>query len=261
MNIDLSGKNAFVTGSSSGIGSAIAISLAATGCRVAVHFRSNKESAEETAAKIRETGGPDPIIVQGDVSEAESLAKCFGTIDSEFEHLDIFINNAGIDGEKQNVAESEPEDFEKVIAINLTGGYRGIRAALQRMIPRKSGVILSVTSVHERVPWAGHAAYCASKAGMAILTQSVALELGGSGIRILNLAPGAIKTEINKDVWSDPDTKADLLDKIPMRRLGTTDEMGRLATLLVSDYASYVSGTTIFADGAMAAYPSFTKGG
>lgn len=261
MTIDLTGKYAFVTGSSSGIGAGIALSLAKAGCRVAVQYRGNQEGAEKTAAQIREAGGPEPIIVQADVSDPDSLAKCFTTIDSEFPHLDIFVNNAGIDGERETVLDGDPETFAKVIAINLVGGYRGVQAALQRMAPRKTGVILSITSVHERIPWAGQAAYCASKAGIAMMTQSLALELGDCGIRVLNLAPGAIKTDINKDAWSDPAQKEDLLRKIPMGRLGTTGEIGDLATFLVSGYASYISGTTIFADGAMTSYPSFAKGG
>lgn len=261
MTIDLTGKYAFVTGSSSGIGAAIAISLAKVGCRVVVQYRSNQEGAEKIAAQIRELGAPDPLIVQADVSDSESLAKCFAAIDAEFPHLDIFVNNAGIDGERETVLDGDPATFEKVISINLIGGYRGVQAALQRMAPRQQGVILSITSVHERIPWAGQAAYCASKAGIAIMTQSLALELADSGIRVLNLAPGAIKTDINKDVWSDPDQMADLAQKIPMQRMGTAEEIGELATYLVSEQASYITGTTIFADGGMTAYPSFAKGG
>lgn len=261
MKIDLTGRCAFVTGSSSGIGAGIALALAEAGCRVMIQYRSNRQGAEETAAKIRALGAPDPLIVQADVSDAASLAKCFETIDAEFPHLDIFVNNAGIDGERETILEGNPDHFAKVIEINLIGGYRGVQAALKRMSPRKSGVILSITSVHERIPWAGQAAYCASKAGIAIMTQSLALELGDSGIRVLNLAPGAIQTDINKDVWSDPEQKKHLLEKIPAKRLGTTTEIGDLAVFLVSDQASYLTGTTIFADGGMTTYPSFAKGG
>ena len=261
MKIDLSNKNAFVTGSSSGLGKATAISLAKAGARVAVHYRSNKEGAEETARLIRATEAPDPIILQGDVSDSEELAKCFDELDAQFSTLDIFVNNAGINGKKSPLAESDFEEFEKVIAINLLGGARGIQAALKRMKKQGHGVVLSMTSTHETVPWAGRSAYCASKAGIAILTRSLALELGESGIRVLNLAPGAIKTEINEDVWSDPDSLADLLTKIPQGRMGTPEEIGNTAAFLVSDLASYATGTTVFIDGALTAYPSFGKGG
>ena len=213
MKIDLTNKNAFVTGSSSGLGKATALSLAKAGARVAVHYRSNKEGAEETARLIRETEAPDPIILQGDVSDPEELAKCFNELDAQFSTLDIFVNNAGINGKKSPLAEIDFEEFEKVIAINLLGGARGVQAALKRMKQQGHGVVLSMTSTHETVPWAGHSAYCASKAGIAILTRSLALELGDSGIRVLNLAPGAIKTEINEDVWSDPKSLEDLLTK------------------------------------------------
>ncbi|GHC55290.1 glucose 1-dehydrogenase [Roseibacillus persicicus] len=261
MKIDLSNKCAFVTGSSSGIGQAVALSLAQAGARVAVHYRSNEAGAKETARRIQEINGPPPLILQGDVSKPADIAKCFTELDKQFPSLDIFVNNAGIDGKKCPLSEIDFTEFEKVVAINLTGGARAIQAALRRMKTQQSGVILSVTSVHESVPWAGQAAYCASKAGIAILTRSLALELGDCGIRVLNLAPGAIQTAINQDVWKDPDSLEDLLQKIPQGRLGTADEIGRMATFLVSDAASYLTGTTIFADGGMTAYPSFAQGG
>jgi NAD(P)-dependent dehydrogenase (short-subunit alcohol dehydrogenase family) len=261
MKIDLTGKNAFVTGSSSGIGQGIALALAAAGARVAVHYRSNQEGAEETTRQIREMAAPEPLIVQGDVSKANELAKCFLEVDSHFENLDIFVNNAGLDGHRAPLSEIGFEDFENVIAVNLLGGVRGIQEALQRMKPRESGVILSVTSVHESVPWAGHSAYCASKAGIAMVTRTLALELADRGIRVLNLAPGAIKTDINRDAWEDPENLKDLLTKIPQGRLGTTEEIGSTAAWLVSDASSYLTGTTVYADGGMTAYPSFQKGG
>ena len=261
MKIDLSNKNAFVTGSSSGLGQATAVSLAKAGARVAVHYRSNEEGANETVKLIKDAGGPEPFILQGDVSKPDELAKCFTKLDAEFPVLDIFVNNAGIDGEKFPLADIKFEDFEKVININLLGGARGIQAALQRMKKQGSGVILSITSTHETVPWAGQSAYCASKAGIAILTRTLALELGDSGIRVLNLAPGAIKTDINKDVWEDPVKLKDLLEKVPQGRMGTPEEIGDTAAFLVSDLASYATGTTIFIDGALTAYPSFGKGG
>ncbi|MBK1834400.1 SDR family oxidoreductase [Roseibacillus ishigakijimensis] len=261
MKIDLSNKIAFVTGSSSGIGQAIALELGRAGARVAVHYRGNHAGAKKTFAELQALGAPDPLIVQGDVSSPEDLAKCFTAIDQELGPLDIFINNAGLDGKKENMAEGNLATFEKVIAVNLKGGYCGMQEALQRMVPRKKGVILSITSVHEKIPWAGQAAYCASKAGVALLTQSLALELGDCGVRVLNLAPGAIKTAINKDVWQDPEQRADLLQKIPQGRLGTVKEIAEIATFLVSEQAGYIHGTTIFADGAMTAFPSFSKGG
>ncbi|MDF1658805.1 MAG: SDR family oxidoreductase [Verrucomicrobiales bacterium] len=260
MKLDLTGKRAFVTGSSGGIGQAIAIALANAGADVVIQYYSDKEGAGKTLAEI----GPETrtMVVGGDVSDPSIVEQWFDQIDSEWGGLDIFVNNAGIDGERQTVTDSVIEDWEGVISINLLGGYYGIRQALKRMVPKKSGVILSVTSVHEKIPWAGQSAYCASKAGISMLTQSLALEVSDQNVRVLCLAPGAIKTDINKDVWTDEEQLDDLHSKIPMNRMGEVDEIGNLAVALVSDQAgSYVTGTTIFADGGMVTYPSFASGG
>ncbi len=260
MDIDLSNKRAFVTGSSGGIGRAIAIALAKAGAKVAVHYNRNAVGAQETLEQIGDQKGC--LLLGGDVSEPATVKGWFEKIKEQWGGLDIFINNAGIDGEKQLLAESDPGDWEKIISVNLLGGYYGIRQALKLMLPEKSGVIISVTSVHERIPWAGQSAYCASKAGISMLTQSLALEVSKNGIRVLCIAPGAIKTEINKDVWSDEEKLADLNTKIPMNRIGETDEIANLTVALASDkIGGYMTGTTVFADGGMIAYPSFAHGG
>lgn len=260
MNIDLSNKRAFVTGSSGGIGRAIAIALAEAGAIVAVHYNRDAEGAEETLNLMPESKrGP---VLGGDVSDPGVVEKWFRKIEDEWGGLDVFINNAGIDGEKQDLSDSEVDAWEKVISVNLLGGYYGMRQALKLMLPNESGVIISVTSVHEKVPWGGQSAYCASKAGISMMCKSLALEVSQKGIRVLCLAPGAIKTDINKDVWSDEKKLADLRTKVPMDRIGTTEEVANLAVALASDkVGGYMTGTTIFADGGMTTYPSFAKGG
>lgn len=260
MKIDLKGKRAFVTGSSGGIGQAIAIALGKAGADVAVHYFKDKKGAEKTVAEI----GDDrkTMILDGNVAEASEVKRWFKKIGDAWGGIDIFVNNAGIDGEKQDLAESVIHDWEKVVGINLFGGYYGIREALQHMVPAESGAILSVTSVHEKIPWAGQSAYCASKAAISMLTKSLALEVSEKNIRVLCLAPGAIKTDINKDVWTDKKNLADLNDKIPMNRMGEVEEIANLAVALVSETTgSYITGTTIYVDGGMTAYPSFAKGG
>lgn len=260
MKIDLSNKSAFVTGSSGGIGRAIAIALAKAGAKVAVHYNRNAEGAQETLEQIGDRKGC--LLLGGDVSDRATVEGWFQKIRETWGGLDIFINNAGIDGEKQPLAESDPDAWGKVISVNLLGGYYGIRQALNLMLPKQSGVIISVTSVHERIPWAGQSAYCASKAGISLLSQSLALEVSGQGIRVLCLAPGAIKTAINKDVWSDEEKLADLRTKIPMDRIGETEEIANLTVALASEKTGgYMTGTTVFADGGMITYPSFAKGG
>jgi NAD(P)-dependent dehydrogenase (short-subunit alcohol dehydrogenase family) len=260
MKIDLTGKRAFVTGSSGGIGRAIAIGLAEAGADVAVHYNRNEEGARETLRRIG--GRKRDILLGGDVSALATVEGWFGKIKQEWGGLDIFINNAGMDGEKQTLAESETEAWEKVISVNLLGGYYGIRQALKLMLPERSGVIISVTSVHELIPWAGQSAYCASKAAISMLSKSLALEVSDKGIRVLCLAPGAIRTDMNKDVWSDGEMLADLKTKIPMDRIGETEEIANLAVALASEkVGGYMTGTTVFADGGMITYPSFAKGG
>lgn len=175
--------------------------------------------------------------------------------------LEILVNNAGIDGPRAVAWNASEEEWVRVVATNLLGAYHCSREALRRMVPRRRGVILTVTSVHEVIPWSGYSAYTASKAGASMLARTLAQEAAPYGIRVLALAPGAIQTSINEDVWSDPQRLADLLAKIPLGRLGQPEEVARLAVVLVSDVASYVTGTTVFVDGGMTLYPSFMHGG
>lgn len=260
MKIDLKGKRALVTGSSGGIGQAIAIALAKAGADVAIQYYSDEEGARETVERIG--SGIRVLTLSGDVSDRDVVNSWFQTIEDKWGSIDILVNNAGIDGEKQNLKDSDIDEWEKVISTNLLGGYYCIREALKRMVPQRYGVVLSVTSVHEQIPWAGQTAYCASKAAISMMVKSLALEVSQDNVRVLCLAPGAIKTDINKDVWSDDETLRELKDKIPMDRMGRVDEMGNLAVALVSDVAgSYVTGTTVFADGGMTTYPSFASGG
>ena len=129
------------------------------------------------------------------------------------------------------------------------------------MTAQKSGVVLGVSSVHELIPWTGFSAYTASKAGMSMMIKTLAQEGAPFGVRALALGPGAIKTPINANVWNDQALYADLLDKIPLRRMGTPEEIAGIAVFLVSDAAAYITGTTIFADGGMLDYPGFSHGG
>ena len=260
MTTSLKGKSVLVTGGSGGIGGAIAQAFGKTGASVTVAYHSDEEGAEETAKAIRDAGSK-AIIAKANVSDAASVAGLFAAHDEAFGGLDICINNAGIDGERGNLWELDADDIMKVLDINLRGGIFTSREALKRMVPAKSGVLLSITSVHEQVPWGGHAAYCSSKAAIGMMTRSLALEASPHGVRVVCLAPGAIRTDINKDMWSDPEQLADLEKKVPLGRIGETPEVAGLAVALCSDTASYVTGTTIYADGGMTAYPSFAEGG
>ncbi len=260
MDVRLDGRRALVTGANSGIGRAIAIALAESGAKVAVNWVVHPEAADEVVGTIEKAGG-SAISVQADVSKADEVAAMFSKIDDAWGGLDVLVNNAGIDGARALAWEADLDAWRRVLEINLFGAFFCAREALERMVPAGSGTVLNLTSVHEIVAWTGYSAYTTAKAGLSMLTKTLAQEAAPHGVRVLAVAPGAIKTPINKNVWTDPKMRADLLDKIPMNRIGETDDVARMVTFLVSDAASYVTGTTVFVDGGMTDYPDFRKGG
>lgn len=260
MNISLDGKRALVTGGNSGIGQAISRELAAAGAKVAINYVSHPEVAEHMVNGFQAKGS-EALCVEADISDPGAVEQMFGKLDEAWGGIDILINNAGIDGAEAHGWEMSVEDFQKVIHINLLGNYYCARQALRRMVAQKSGVVLSTSSVHEMIAWTGHSAYTASKAGIGMLTKTLAQEAAPSGVRVLSLAPGAVKTPINESVWGNEAGMKDLLEKIPLKRIGTPDEIAKMAVVLVSDVASYVTGRTIYVDGGMTDYPDFAHGG
>jgi NAD(P)-dependent dehydrogenase (short-subunit alcohol dehydrogenase family) len=260
MNIRLDGKRALVTGGNSGIGAAIALGLADSGARVAINYVTHPETADELGQTIKRKGG-EAMAVEADVADPAAVAAMFRQIDTTWGGIDILINNAGIDGARALAWEADFTAWRKVIEINLFGAFHCAREALQRMVPQKSGVVLSTTSVHEEIAWGGYSAYTASKAAVGMLTKTLAQEAAPHGVRVLAVAPGAIKTSINRAVWSDPQSLQDLQNKIPLARLGDPDEIARMVVMLVSDAAAYVTGRTVFVDGGMTDYPDFAHGG
>jgi NAD(P)-dependent dehydrogenase (short-subunit alcohol dehydrogenase family) len=260
MKIQLNGKRALVTGGNSGIGAAIALELAGAGASVAINYVTHPEAAQDVAQRIQ-AQHTDALTFEADVSNPDAVRDMFQRMDQAWGGIDILVNNAGIDGERAFGWEAKPETWRKVIEINLFGAFYCAREALQRMVPRKHGVVLSVTSVHELIAWSGYSAYAASKAAVGMMTKTLAQEAAPHGVRVLALGPGAIKTPINQSVWSDPAGLKDLLDKIPLRRMGEPEDIARMAVILVSDAASYVTGRTVYVDGGMTDYPSFAHGG
>ncbi len=260
MDLRLDGKRAIVTGASSGIGLAIATALADAGARVCVNHSGTRAKAEEA---VRELSAHGVACVQheADVSDPEAVAGMFRALDEAWGGIDLLVNNAGSEGPRAVAWEADPAQWLHVLQVNLFGAFLCSREALGRMVPQRSGVILNITSVHERIAWAGYSAYAASKAGLAMLTQTMAQEAAPAGVRVGALAPGAIRTPINQSVWSDPAGMQDLLTKIPLGRIGEVEDVARMAVVLLSDAASYVTGTTLFVDGGMTDYPSFLHGG
>jgi len=260
MEISLKGRRALVTGANSGIGASIAKELAAAGARVAVNFVVDPDAAQAVVTGIRQAGG-EAVSLQADVADAGQVGAMFATLDRTWGGLDVLVNNAGIDGPRAMAWEADPKDWERVLRVNLLGAFHCAREALKRMVAQRSGVVLNLTSVHEKVPWSGYSAYTAAKAGLSMTTKTMAQEAAPFGVRVLALAPGAIRTPINRSVWSDPAKLADLLTKIPLDRMGEPEEIARVAVFLVSDAASYLTGSTVYVDGGMTDYPDFAHGG
>jgi glucose 1-dehydrogenase len=260
MDIRLDQKRALVTGGNSGIGEAIAFGLSNAGAKVAVNYISHPEAAQLLVQRIKEQQG-EAIALQADVSDPEAIAKMFGRIDEAWGGIDILINNAGADGDRAFGWKADIAAWRKVIEVNLLGTFYCAREALKRMVPQKSGVVLNISSVHEQIAWSGYSAYTASKAAVSMLTKTLAQEAAPHAVRVLAVGPGAIKTPINRSVWSDPQSLQDLLEKIPLKRIGEPEEVARMVLVLVSEVASYVTGRTIFVDGGMTDYPAFAHGG
>ena len=227
---------------------------------MAINYVAHPEAADGLVQAITQKHG-DAISIQADVSDPTAVGDLFRQIDVAWGGIDILINNAGIDGAHTLGWEADLAAWRKVIEVNLFGAFYCAREALKRMVPQKSGVVLSTTSVHEEIAWSGYSAYTASKAAVSMLTKTLAQEAAPHGVRVLAVGPGAIKTPINRSVWSDRKSLQDLLEKIPLNRVGEPEEIARMVVVLVSDAASYVTGRTIFVDGGMTDYPSFAHGG
>lgn len=263
----LAGQTALVTGGSSGIGAAVAITLAEAGANVVVNYAHSAQSADEVVAKIKTNGG-DAIAAQADVSQEDQVLRLFQQTLDTYGTVDILINNAGIQKDRA-FTEMSLEDWNRVIDVNLTGQFLCAREAAKEFIRRgvvperscAAGKIICMSSVHEIIPWAGHVNYAASKGGVNLLMQSIAQELAPHKIRVNSIAPGAIKTSINQDAWDTPAAEANLLKLIPYQRVGDPADIGQAAVWMASDAADYVTGTTLIVDGGMTLYPGFTTNG
>lgn len=267
METNLRGQVAIVTGSSSGIGQGCAIALGREGVRVVVTYHSDEEGAQKTVAAIEQAGG-EAFYVQADVAEEESVDALFAACLERYHSLDILVNNAGMQKDAPFV-EMSLEDWNMVLKTDLTGQFLCARAAARQFIKqgvrkevsRAAGKIISMSSVHDAIPWAGHANYAASKGGVKLLVETMAQELAKNRIRVNSISPGAIRTDINKAAWEDPEDMKDLLTKIPYQRIGETEDVGNLCVFLASDLSDYITGATIYIDGGMMLYPSFREGG
>src|SRR5580693_4314913 len=260
MDLKLTGKRVLVTGGNSGLGAAIVRAFAAEHARVAINYLVHPEITEQMRTELKPSAG-DVLSLQGDISKAADVAAMFQKVDAAWGGIDVLINNAGIDGARALSWEADPEAWNRVLQINLVGAFLCAREALKRMVPRKSGVIINTSSVHEQIAWSGYSAYCAAKAGLSMMSKTMAQEGGEYGVRVLCIAPGAIRTAINANVWQDAAGQQDLISKIAIGRVGKPEDVAGIAVVLASDVAGYMTGTSVFVDGGMTDYPAFTHGG
>ncbi|MBC1274585.1 glucose 1-dehydrogenase [Nostoc sp. UCD121] len=264
--IGLKGKNALITGATSGIGQAIAIRLAQEGCNIAINYRKSPEAAVDTeemalqkACGNIENCGVKSLLLQGDVSQESDIIEMVNTVVKEFGSLDILINNAGIQIESPS-HEVTTADFDRVIAVNLRGAYLCARETIKHLLSlNRSGVIINISSVHEIIPRPMYISYSISKGGMENLTKTLALEYASQGIRVNAIAPGATITPINQDWIDNPEKKAIVESHIPMGRAGSSEEMAAAAAFLASDEAAYITGQTLFVDGGLTLYADFRE--
>ena len=263
----LKNQKALVTGANSGIGEACALALGAAGADVVINYYSNPEEAERVAAFIQKSGSK-AIAVRADVSREEDVQAMFAEMLKQFGTVDILVNNAGLQRDAA-FHEMTLAQWNAVIATNLTGQFLCAREAVREFLRRgvvpeissAAGKIICMSSVHEVIPWGGHVNYAASKGGVMLLMKSMAQELAPKKIRVNSIAPGAIKTPINRAAWETPAAEAELLKLIPEGRVGMPEDIARTAVWLASDASDYVTGTTLFVDGGMTLYPGFATGG
>lgn len=260
MDLKLSGKRVLVTGGNSGLGAAIAQAFAAERARVAVNYVVHPEQTEQVIQSIR-AAGAEALALEADISQPDAVTAMFARLDAAWGGIDVLINNAGIDGARALGWEADPAAWARVLQINLTGAFLCAREALKRMVPQRAGVIIHTSSVHEQIAWSGYSAYAASKAGVSMMAKTLAQEAGPYGVRVLCVAPGAIRTPINAEVWKDPKGAEDLLSKIAMARVGEPQDIAGMTVVLASEVASYVTATSVFIDGGMTDYPAFSHGG
>ena len=257
---------ALITGASSGIGVGVAQSLAKAGASVVLNYHSHAEAAEQLADDIRRAGGT-ALAVKADVSDPAQVDHMFDEARKAFGTVDIVVANSGMQKDSA-FAEMTLDDWQAVIATNLTGQFLTAQAAVRefrRRGPRSQskalGKIVCMSSVHEVIPWAGHVNYAASKGGIQMFMKSLAQEVAPERIRVNSIAPGAIRTPINKNAWDSEAALKKLLQLIPYGRIGEVDDIGKAAVWLASDESDYVVGTTLFVDGGMTLYPGFADNG
>lgn len=263
----LAGQKAVVTGANSGIGEAAALALGRAGADVLVNYVTGADRAETVVEEIGRSG-VRAFAHQADVSREDQVHEMFGRAVAEFGTVDILVNNAGLQHDAPFHAMTLAQ-WETVIGVNLTGQFLCAREAVREFLRRgvvpsvskAAGKIICVSSVHQMIPWAGHANYAASKGGVKMMMETLAQEVAPRRIRVNGIAPGAVRTPINTVAWSTPEAYSRLMTLIPYRRIGEPEDIARAVVWLASDESDYIVGATLFVDGGMTLFPDFAEGG
>ncbi|ONH50246.1 glucose 1-dehydrogenase [Pseudomonas cedrina] len=266
MRISLEQQVALVTGASSGIGAGAAKALAQAGAAVVLNYNAKAAPAEALAAQINASGGR-AIAIGADVSQEADVQRMFAQALEAFGHLDILVANSGLQKDA-NLVDMSLDDWNTVIGVNLTGQFLCAREAVRifnrqgvrKGVSRAAGKIIHMSSVHQLIPWAGHANYAASKGGVEMLMRTLAQEVSEQRIRINGIAPGAIRTAINRAA-TEGAAEQELLKLIPYGRVGDVEDVANAVVWLASDASDYVVGSTLFIDGGMSLYPEFRGNG
>jgi glucose 1-dehydrogenase len=258
-NTKRTGKVAVITGSSKGIGRAIALAFAKSNTYSGIVVNARKrEEAERVAKEVQDIGNSNSIAVIADVSQEADCIRLIDEIVKYYGRIDVLVNNAGIQQEVP-FEDTSIEVWQKIIAVDLTGPFVCSREAVKHMLNQnpKGGCIINISSVHQIIPKPHYLPYATSKAGIEMMTKTLALELAHDNIRVNAVAPGAIETDMNEELKEDRAELNKVLRRIPLRRIGTSEEVANMVEFLASDKASYVTGSTFFVDGGMTLYPSF----
>jgi glucose 1-dehydrogenase len=263
----LVGQKALVTGANSGIGRGVAIALGQAGADVVVNYVDGDDTADAVVSEIEEAGAK-AFKFKADVSKEDDVAAMFAQVVKQFGTVDILVANAGLQRDSA-FKDMTIDQWNKVISVNLTGQFLCARAAVREFLRRgpvpsvssATGKIIHMSSVHQEIPWAGHANYATSKGGIKMLMESLAQEVAPHRIRVNGIAPGAIRTPINTAAWETKQAYDSLMLLVPYGRIGEPEDIARAAVWLASDDSDYVVGTTLFVDGGMTLFPGFATNG